>query len=510
MSMSYNSVKYLLGFLPVLLLSYQATPRKFRWILLILFNVLFFWMWSGRLLVWMLISIFIAYIAGKVMINVGSSKDREKRKKEKKKKNWIKIWAILFELAILIFLKYTNFIGSSVSSLTGNVWNTLNIAVPIGISYYTLQSISFIADVQTGKIQEVSLRKLALYMSFFPTIVEGPITRYAEVGDSLAAGESLKAENISVGFERIIIGLLKKTVIADHLAGTVNALFAGYGQNGALAFLGAVLCTWQLYMDFSGTIDIAIGSAKLLGISLPENFRQPFFAKNAGDFWRRWHITLGTFFRDYIFYPVSLSKPVMKISKAFKAHDMKWCSRHAGPVLALLLVWLANGFWHGPYWTYVGYGIYYFVLMLIEMELTKPFEKWCSRHHLSGKPLTVFRFIKLFFIVIVGEMFFRAASFHAGWEMLCAWFKPWSIGEASVFLLSNGMDRIDWISVISASIFLIILSTLKEMKFPIRKKFQDQPTMIRWGILYFIILFVALFGAYGPGYDEIAMMYAHF
>ena len=144
MSMSYNSVKYLLGYIPVLLLSYQLTPRKFRWIVLLAFNIIFFWIWSGHLLVWMLISIFIAYIAGKVMINVGSSKDREKRKKEKKKKKRIKFWAILFELAILISLKYTNFIGSSVSSLTGNVWNTLNIDVPIGISYYTLQSIYFI------------------------------------------------------------------------------------------------------------------------------------------------------------------------------------------------------------------------------------------------------------------------------------------------------------------------------------------------------------------------------
>lgn len=510
MSMSYNSVRYLLGFLPVLLLSYQVTPRKFRWILLLLFNVLFFWMWSGRLLVWMLISIFIAYIAGKEMINVGSSKDREKRKKEKKKKNRIKFWAILFELAILISLKYTNFIGSSVSSLTGNVWNTLNIAVPIGISYYTLQSISFIADVQTGKIQEVSLRKLALYMSFFPTIVEGPITRYEEVGDSLAAGESLKAENIAVGFERIIIGLLKKTVIADHLAGTVNALFAGYGQNGALAFLGAVFCTWQLYMDFSGTIDIAIGSAKMLGITLPENFRQPFFAKNAGDFWHRWHITLGTFFRDYIFYPVSLSKPVMKMTKFLRAHDMKWGSRYAGPALALLLVWLANGFWHGPHLTYAGYGLYYFVLMFIEMQLTKPFEKWCARHHLAGMPLTVFRFIKLFFIVIIGEMFFRASTFTAGWAMFCTWFKPWHLSEAVSFLLSNGLDSIDWIASIAASIFLISISVLKEKKFPIRKKFQSQTTIVRWGILYTIMIYIALFGAYGPGYDAIAMMYANF
>ena len=196
----------------------------------------------------------------------------------------------------------------------------------------------------------------------------------------------------------------KQKIIADHLSGVVNTLFANYKTSGALSLLAAVLCTIQLYMDFKGTIDIALGVGKIFGITIAENFRQPFFAKNAGDFWRRWHITLGAFLRDYVFYPVSLSKPIQKLTKWCKNHLGNMVARYVGPLIALFCVWICNGFWHGPYWTYVLYGMYYFILMVLELFLEKPFEKWCSDHHLdvNGWGIRTFRFIKLFIIVIIG------------------------------------------------------------------------------------------------------------
>ena len=188
--------------------------------------------------------------------------------------------------------------------------------------------------------------QLALYSSFFGTIVEGPITRYGDIFESLFAGEPITADSFMMGAQRITWGLFQKLVIADHLDVVVKNIFTDHYESGSLAFLGAVLCTIQLYMDFAGTIDIVIGSAQMIHVQVAENFRQPFFAKNASDFWRRWHITLGTFLRDYIFYPISLSKSIQRMTKRLKAHNHKHLARYAGPMIALFFVWLTNGIWH--------------------------------------------------------------------------------------------------------------------------------------------------------------------
>jgi alginate O-acetyltransferase complex protein AlgI len=509
--MNYSAPGYLFLFLPVLLIVYQLTPKKFRWIVLLTADYIFFWLWSKTLIVYLLVSTLITYLFGRKLASMKKAPEGMDRKVFRKKKKHVEVLAVLIELGILVVLKYTNFIGENLSALAGSEYTALKIGVPVGISYYTLQSVSYLSDVASRKIKDASsLKKLALYMSFFPTIVEGPITRFSDMSEQLVSGSPVTAQSLQEGFERILWGMFKKVIIADHLVHAVDSIFSDYTTYGALAFLGAVLCTLQLYADFSGTIDIAIGTGKLFHIQIAENFRQPFFAKNAGDFWRRWHITLGTFFRDYIFYPVSLSKPMMNLSKWFKKRKLKWCAKYTGPLIALLLVWLANGFWHGPYWTYVGYGLYYFVLMFVEMQLEKPFEAWCAKHHLDGKPLRIFRFIKLFFIVIIGEMFFRASTFADGWTMFTSWFTNFDAGAAWHELQYLGMDDWDWLVTALAWIPVIIVSVLKERHVPIRQKFERMPALCRWGVLYVFLFAVIFFGAYGPGYDAVAMMYAGF
>ena len=269
------------------------------------------------------------------------------------------------------------------------------------------------------------------------------------------------------------------------------------------------MCTIQLYMDFCGSIDIGIGTAKIFGVTLPENFRQPFFAKNAGDFWHRWHITLGTFFRDYIFYPVSLSKPVQKLTKKVGSKS-RLLQRYLGPAIALLMVWLANGFWHGPYWTYVGYGIYYFVLMLIEMLWEKPFEEWWRRRGWDGKPLRIFRFCKLLVIVFIGEMFFRAKTFADGWTMFTSIFTNFHPVQSWGTIGFLGMDAWDWLVCILSFCVVIVVSVLREKGISIWAWLEKKPAYIRWSAVYLLIFAILIFGAYGPGYDKVAMMYAGF
>ena len=510
MTFSYNSILFYLGFVPMIMILYSIFPRKYRWITLLFANYAFFFVWSKKLIVYNLVTTWITYLFGKKLSSMKKVPVNVDRKKFKKQKKTILAISVLINLVVLIVLKYTNFLGSTIF---GSSFTALSIVAPIGISYYTLQNISYLVDVSNKKIEPAhSFFDLSLYNSFFLTIMEGPITRFSDMIDQLKSGNPITPENFTFGVERITWGLFQKMIIADHLSGVVNTLFANYKTSGALSLLAAVLCTIQLYMDFKGTIDIALGVGKLFGITIAENFRQPFFAKNAGDFWRRWHITLGAFLRDYVFYPVSLSKPIQKLTKWCKKHLGNMAARYVGPLIALFCVWICNGFWHGPYWTYVFYGMYYFVLMVLELFLEKPFEKWCMEHHLdvNGWGIRTFRFIKLFIIVIIGEMFFRAPTFTDGWTMLVSMFTNFHMSELIQVFPTLGLTNREWIFVIVSFGVVIVVSVLKEKNISIHVLLDQCPSTVRWGVLYALIFAVILFGAYGPGYDEVAMMYAGF
>ena len=229
-----------------------------------------------------------------------------------------------------------------------------------------MQAVSYIVDVYKKKTPaDRNLWRLALYMAFFPSIMEGPICRYSETAEALYAGERLTYHNITFGSQRIVWGLFKKVVLADRLSPLVELVFSKYTQYGGITvLLGAICYTLQLYADFSGCIDMTIGTAEMFGVRLPENFRQPFFSRTASEFWRRWHITLGAWFKDYIFYPLSLTKWIKSMGKKAR---LKF-GRHVGPVIQtivpLLAVWLSNGIWHGTGWNYIFFGLYYFVLIL--------------------------------------------------------------------------------------------------------------------------------------------------
>ncbi len=513
MTFAYNEPLYFAGFLPCAVLAYQLCPKKYRWLVLLAFNYIFFFIWSRWLLVFNLITVMVTYWTGKILGGMKKAPAGTDRKAFKKKKTRIMTAGILFNLMILIVLKYTDFIGTNLGHLFSFEFHPFHWAVPVGISYYTLQSISYLADVRDRKTEPADhLYKLALYMSFFPAIMQGPISAWGQIGEDLSAGKDVSWNNLVVGFERILLGLFKKVMIADHMASAVKIIFADYTHDGAVALLGAVLCTLQLYMDFSGTIDIAIGSGRIFGVTLPENFRQPFFAKNASEFWRRWHITLGVFLRTYVFYPVSLSKPVQALTKWTKAHFGKTAARFVTPLTALFCVWICNGLWHGPYWTYILYGMYYFVIIFIELLLENPVKAFNERFHLdeNGWGWKLFRFIKLFIIVIIGEMFFLAPDFNTGWQMLVSILTNFHLSSLMENWLNVGMGVHDYVIVIVGYVLIFLWGVLKETGYPLRHKFEKLPVYARWGLLYAVIAAVILFGAYGPGYDAVAMMYAGF
>ena len=403
----YSAPMYFAVFLPVVILLYQICPQKLRKFVLLFANYTFFFIWSKFFLIYQVITMFITYLSAKVI-------DHTTNKKIKKISLII---TILINLGVLVVLKYTNFFGENIFAIFHQPFTPVRLIAPIGISYYTLQMISYLMDTSSGKIHSNhSILDFAVYASFFPTLIQGPITRFNDVKDSIHTCNPITYQNLKFGSQRILFGLMKKMIIADRLDPAVSKIFTSYTQDGLFSLIGAVLCTIQLYMDFSGIVDICLGSAEIFGIKLPENFRQPFFAENASDFWRRWHITLGTFLRDYVFYPISLAKPIHRLSKFFTKHFGKAAGKFIGPFIALFAVWFLNGLWHGPYWSYIFYGLYYFCFMILEILLKKPVDTFFKKHQIDEKQigLRLFRFIKLFIIVIIGELFFRAQTLAVG------------------------------------------------------------------------------------------------
>lgn len=482
--MSYHLLTYSVLFLPIVILLYQLAPAKARWVVMLAADYTFFWLISGKLIVWLLAATLVTYVTGLMLERFG-------------RKRYIVLTGVMINVFLLIALKYIGVFG-------------LSFVAPIGISYYTLQAIAYMTDVYRGTIKaERKIVKIALYLSFFPQIMEGPISRFSETAESLYAGSDISFENLVYGYQRIIWGLFKKMLIADRLAPLVSKVFSHSDNYDGSAICLAMLCyTMQLYMEFSGCMDIVMGSGEIFGVKLPENFRQPFFAKNAGDFWHRWHITLGTWLKDYIFYPISLAKPVKKLAKKVKLKAGIGVSKFVAPTIALFFVWITNGLWHGPKGTYIFYGMYYFVLIFIENITEAPLKRLKARINIKEESTgyRIFTFMKLFLIVNVGELFFRSDSVKAGINMIRSMITDFHITRLTDITL--GVDIYDMLLAAICIILVFAVDVIHERGVSIREKLAGMRLPVRWGVWYAVILMIVIFGAYGAGYTMVDMIYA--
>lgn len=541
--MAYHSTLYLVFFLPVLLILYQAAPSKYRWCVLLGGSYYFYYAISGVLIVYLLTATLIIYnIAVRMELERAESRlnmenlSVEDRAREKERLHIkimkIMLWGICLLLGILIWKKYSNFGAANLNrllrllSLEGGV--TVKPAVlPIGLSFFTLQAVSYLLDVWRGTIHaEKHLGKLALFLAFFPQIMEGPICRYEQTAKTLFQGKPLTVARLSMGGQRILWGLWKKMLVADRLDILVKNVYGNYqSYDGTVLAAAAVSYTIQLYMEFSGCMDMVIGSGELFGVSLPENFRQPFFSRSVAEFWRRWHISLGTWFKDYIFYPVSMSGWVRKIRAWAKAgesergrkngrergsaHLVKCCVSAA----ALFPVWLCNGLWHGPRWSFIFYGMYYFFLITLSVVLEPWYGKMRSRLNIKpgNRIYHGFQILRTWVLVVTGELFFRAEGLKIGAEMFCSVltrFKISSLWDGT--LLGLGLDRWDFQLIAGALIMVMIVSYIQEKGKDVRRNVEMMPIAVRWCIYYGVMVSLCVFGAYGPGYSAVDLIYANF
>ena len=529
--MQYCSVLYLGVFLPLTLLFYKMAAKEKRWIILLIASYIFFFSLSGKLLIYLLFSTLSIHHIGlwiglvnkekEELLNDATLEEKKEIKKNTKKKiQRILFLSIFIHLGLLIGFKYTSFFGININNLFKMLHISYQITIPkiimpIGISFYTLQAISYIIDVYNKKIEpDSNLGRLALYMAFFPSIMEGPICRYSDTAFSLYEGHDLTYQNITRGAQRILWGMLKKMVVADRLNTFVkNVSFSYAALDGGSVFIWGILYTIQLYMDFSGTMDMVLGSAEMFGIKLPENFRQPFFSKNISEFWSRWHITLGTWFRDYIFYPISLSHPLKKLSLWLRKHF----NYHIGSLVvgsvALLIVWLCNGLWHGAAWNFIFFGLYHFGLIVLANILQPLIIKICHKLKINrnSKLYKFGQMLKTSLLVVIGEMIFRANGFREALKMLKLMVTNFSFKAVQTGnIFHYGLDRHDLAIVVLVVILVLVVSVMKEKNIDIRSLIAKQSVLVRWLIYYGLILMVIIFGAYGSGYAPVDPLYANF
>ncbi|MDD6667428.1 MAG: MBOAT family protein [Lachnospiraceae bacterium] len=520
--MAYNTNVYFL-FLILTALAYMLTPRKYRYVTLLLGSLIFAWSFSKVLISWTLLAGGIAWAGGlwiEKAVALETGKKGDDRKKARARARAVMLVPLISLLLILVGLKYSYFFTTelmkALSMSTATISARLKgLAAPIGISFYTLQALSYLLDIYWKREKaEKNLLKVLLFLFFFPTLMEGPIARWSDVKDSLFEGNPITLDTASDGAVRIGLGLFKRMIISDRLNVMVNRLYEPkLHLDGAMILLTAAVTTVQLYMEFSGTIDIVIGSAKIFGIGLPENFRQPFFAQSAAEFWRRWHISLGTWFKNYIFYPVSTSKVMKKWGKFGRKHCGKYLTNVVTSAIALFPVWILNGLWHGPKWPYIIYGIYYFIILLLEVALKPVGEGMNRRLGLAedGKVLRGIRTVRTWLIIIFGEMLFRADTFRQFLGMMRALLNfPGRGLHFSISASWLGLEFGDLIVAVVGCILIFYLDYRMEKDPLYLTHIKELPRSRRWGLYYAVIFSIVIFGAYGPGYTPADLIYAGF
>lgn len=509
--MGYNELPYLALFLPAALAAYQLTPSAYRKYVLLVFSWLYFFLCSHLLLIYLVGVSLAVYLLGRAM-------GRTDRRSFRRKLFCGAGIAALF--GGLLYVKYTNFfirILNGIGSRSG-LWGGIpakKILVPVGISFFTLEAVSYLLEVCWGRAEaERDFCRVALFLGFFPQTLEGPIARYQDTAMQLTKGEGIRLENLRDGAVRIFWGLFKKMLVADRLNTAVGTIFNNYTQyHGAMTAISGVLYALQLYMEFSGVMDIVNGSAQMFGITLPENFRQPFFSQTAAEFWRRWHITLGVWCKTYLFYPVTTSGLTMRWNRYARKKWGKYAARIGISALALTPVWLFNGLWHGPQWNYIFYGIYYLVILLLGEILAPARQAFyaATGFHEDSAFWKLFRILRTWVIIFIGEMFFRANGLRAGLFMFRSMFREFrlrSLWDGS--LLALGLDRWDYAVIVLGTAAVFVYDLLKEKNRPLWEIISTKKTPVRWTFAYCLIFAVIIFGAYGSGYQKVDLIYAGF
>ena len=489
--MLFNSIEFLI-FFPIVIFLYFIIPHKYRWVFLLTASYYFYMSWKAEYIVLILTSTLVDYFCGLKIY---------KSDTKRKQKIFLGI-SLAVNLLLLASFKYFNFFSQSFIDLLSHFsldFNTpmLKVMLPVGISFYTFQTLSYTIDIYRKKIKpEKHLGHFALYVSFFPQLVAGPIERAKNLLPQFAQKHNFDYRRVTDGIKLMLWGFFKKIVIADSIAIAVERAFDyNLEQTGATLTIATVLFAFQIFCDFSGYSDIAIGAAKIMGFRLMTNFKRPYHARCIGDFWQRWHISLSTWFKDYLYIPLGGSRMTIP----------RW-------YLNLFIVFLVSGLWHGANWTFVAWGAIHGSYMIFSY-----LSKNVRKKSVIGLKLNYFpRFYKLIQIVItftlinIGWIFFRSNTISQAlltiktifyWiltipSQIVAGHTIFGILELSSWKQLLGLNKMDILVIFSSIVFMEIIHLIQRQT-GIREFLSSKPFYLRWSIYMILLWSILLFGVFG-------------
>lgn len=468
--MLFSSITFLFVFLPMVLLAHLLVPPKYRNLVLLLFSLLFYAWGEPKYILLMLLSIFINYVSG---IAVGYAKS-------KAGKRCLLGIAVALNLGILGFFKYYNFFAESFNRAVGQAFiPVLHVLLPVGISFYTFQALSYVIDIYRGDIQiQKSLLKMALYITCFPQLIAGPIVKYHDIEQQLD-DRRVSIQDMACGIKRFCYGLAKKVLISNAMAGVADKVFVlrETELTMGVAWIGIICYTLQIYYDFSGYSDMAIGLGKMFGFTFIENFNYPYIAFSIQDFWRRWHISLSTWFREYLYIPLGGNRKGL-----------------ACTYLNLLIVFFMTGLWHGASWNFVVWGLFHGAFLVLERA-------WLGKRLANSKKwLRILNHAYTMLVVMVAWVFFRADTLGHALYYIRIMFSPrhlaWSIFSSGYYLTN---------SLLLTLVVAVLLCGVIQQRYPALKAASraiDRPVSRAtavWSILLLALSMVTLIsGSYNP------------
>ncbi len=472
--MLFNSFQYLL-FFPATILLYYSLPHRFRWQMLLAASYYFYMCWKPEYIILIVASTLIDYWAG---LQMGNTREKRKRKKY--------LWlSLIANLGLLFSFKYFNFFNESAREVFNHFnmfYNVpyFDVLLPVGISFYTFQTLSYTIDVYRGvKGPEKHLGIFALYVSFFPQLVAGPIERSIHLLPQFKKQHSFDYDNFVGGLRLILWGMFKKVVIADRLSIYVDKVYGGTPEahSGLTLLIATYFFAIQIYCDFSGYSDIAIGSARVMGFDLMENFKKPYFAKSISEFWKRWHISLSTWFRDYVY--ISLG--------GNRVPKQRWYAN-------LLIVFIVSGLWHGANWTFVFWGFLHGLYLIIAI-LTTPIRQKLTQKLLFDQYPGIHNVIKVlitFHLVCLGWVYFRADSISIANAIVAKIFTFSDWGDLYI-----GIQRHFVYSLFGIAILLLIENLQTDNN--IITYIQERNIFFRWSFYAFCTIIILLIGVFDGG-----------
>ena len=511
--MAFTSLSFA-AFLITAAVVYYIVPRNMRWIMLLLISYVFYLSAGVGVLGYILFTTLTTYFCG-ILIGKYDDDGAEKAKKAqlKKKRNFFAAVALLLNFGLLYVVKYWNFTLDLFHIQSGAL--RFGLIMPLGISFYIFQSMGYIIDLVRRKYKpQKNLLKLALFVSFFPQLTQGPIGRYDALAPQLYSGNSFSFDNIKEGLKLLIRGYIKKMVIADRAAIVACAIIDNHtSYSGSVILFGIIFYCIQLYCDFSGGIDVARGVARIFGIEMAQNFLRPLFATSLADFWRRWHITLGGWLRDYLFYPITLSKPFIKLGK----FSRKYIKGKAGKILptslATFIVYFVIGIWHGASWKYILFGCWNGVIITAALLMEPIFikAKKALRIDSGNTCYRVFCIIRTSAIVVLGRYITRAETVKAATQMLAKTFADFS--PAALFsgtLMSLGLGFTDYMVILAGCLILFVFELAEEKGISLSEKIERKgyfPTFLFASATIFVFLY---FGVFRGNYISSEFIYKQF